>query len=426
MSTLVIAGLSWGDEGKGKLVDLLSEKALHVVRAQGGHNAGHTVSRKGQEYHFHLLPSGILNSNCSCYLGAGVALYPPQLLKEIDSLDFKLKPNQLFISPYAHIIMPYHIQLDEAKESVRGVHSIGTTKRGIGPCYVDRVDRIGIRVCDLIDPDCFDLALKRALLMKKDLFEHYGLNVDAQAIQNEYKKLAIRLKPMVAPVEVLLREAQMREEPILIEGAQGALLDVNYGTYPFVTSSQTTTNGMLSGCSVAPTTVDQVLGVLKAYQTRVGSGPFPTQFSKEEACNFLSPVEAREIGVSTGRDRRMGWFDLPLAKYGVMVSNATSFALMKLDILDKLDKIKICTHYLINGEKHELPPHSTFYFDSIKPQYIELNGWKTSTTNIQNFMDLPLAAQEYCNFIQSQLKIPLVLVSTSPDRDSVIYLEGDL
>ena len=356
--TVAVIGMQWGDEGKGKVVDLLSESAIHIARAQGGNNAGHTVVVSGKEYRFHLIPSGILYSHAKCYIGGGTVIDPKSFIGELETLrhygvDFA---KRLFISPYAHVVFPYHRLLDELNEKT---HAIGTTKRGIGPCYIDKVARLGLRVADLISRQTFPHKLAKTLLWKNLELErmhgHPPLNIDD--ILAEYLDYAEKLAPFVAPVEEMLYRAALNREKILFEGAQGSLLDVTFGTYPYVTSSCTIAGGIPSGLGVGPTSIDQVVGVTKAYTTRVGNGPFPTEFSHDENRFFPDHIASREIGVTTGRKRRIGWFDVPLLKHTIHLNGVDSLAIMKLDILDDLDEIRICVKYKIRKARNRPFPH---------------------------------------------------------------------
>ncbi|MCI5052499.1 MAG: adenylosuccinate synthetase [Simkaniaceae bacterium] len=372
MTVKMIVGLQWGDEGKGKIIDVLSSAATHIVRGQGGHNAGHTVIVSGEEFHFHLIPSGILYEHTRCYLGAGVVIDPNHLRKEIAQLEERGIPikDRLFISPYSHVITQEHIDRDERENA-----HLGTTKRGIGPCYTDRAARTGMRFFDYL------------------------------------QKHEDPLSSYLAPVEQMLDDAYDAGEEILIEGAQGALLDLYFGTYPYVTSSNTIAAGVCLGSGLPPLALDQVIGVIKAYQTRVGAGPFPT----EEA--FATPTEIREVGVSTGRDRRIGWFDAPLARFAIRRNGVNSLALTKLDILDSLEEIKICVAYDFGGERLDFPPPS---LEDVKPLYISMPGWQTSTTGMRQFDELPENAQNYIRKLEELCKMPISLLSVGPAREQML------
>ncbi|MCF7852277.1 MAG: adenylosuccinate synthase [Simkaniaceae bacterium] len=422
MQTSIVAGLGWGDEGKGKIIDYLSSQFRHIVRAQGGHNAGHTVTVGENEYHFHLLPSGILQPDCRCYLGSGAVIYPPQLFKEIEGLDFEVGNERLRISAYAHVIMPYHMLLDEEREKARKESPLGTTKRGIGPCYVDQVDRIGIRVIDLLKPADLKESLDRVWDIKNRDFELYGIQhqLDKEKIYSEYVEYGKKLSPFVSFIEEELYMAANRNESILVEGAQGALLDLGYGTYPFVTSSRTVPSGMLVGSCVPITSIGSILGVVKAYQTRVGEGPFPTELGENEKSLFMSLKEAREYGTTTGRARRIGWFDAVLTRHAVYTSGATTLALMKLDILDGLDEIYVCTEYEIDGKRWHLPPASTYELARAKPIYIKIPGWKCSTKMATTWDSLPEKAKDYVGYLEKLLELKFEIISVGPERNQTL------
>ncbi|MBF8263749.1 MAG: purA [Parachlamydiales bacterium] len=414
--------MQWGDEGKGKVVDLLSESAVHIARAQGGNNAGHTVVVSGKEYRFHLIPSGILYPHTRCYIGGGTVIDPKSLIGELDSLrhhgiSFE---KRLFISPYAHVIFPYHRILDELNE---GVHSIGTTKRGIGPCYVDKVGRRGLRMADLIAQDTFRDKLAKTLQWKnleiERLFGHKPLSLDE--ISDEYAAYAEQLAPFVAPVEEMLFRAGRNNEKILYEGAQGSLLDVTFGTYPFVTSSCTIAGGVCSGLGVGPSSIDRVVGVTKAYTTRVGNGPFVTELSSAELGLFPDHTAAREIGVTTGRKRRIGWFDAPLVTHTIHLNGVDTLAIMKLDILGDLDEIRICVGYKIGKKQIHTFPAMIENLALVEPIYETMPGWKCPIGSIQTFNDLPHAARAYVRRIEELCGVEVSLISVGPGREQTLW-----
>ncbi len=423
MPSIAVIGMQWGDEGKGKVIDLLSERALHIARAQGGNNAGHTIVAKGQEYRFHVVPSGIIYSHTNCYIGGGTVIDPLSLLLEFEELknhriDFE---DRLFLSRYAHVVMPYHRLLDQLAEKAKGSLAVGTTGRGIGPCYADKVNRCGIRIADFLNPQGFRALLERNLSMKnkelESLYAHSPLELDP--IFDEYQKLAERLKPFAASVEELLYTASKKGEKVLFEGAQGALLDNTFGTYPFVTSSCTLAGGVCSGAGVGPSLIDQTIGVAKAYTTRVGNGPFPTELKPEELARFPDHGAAREIGTTTGRKRRIGWLDVFLLKYTISLNGADSLALTKLDILDELDEIKICTGY-----KHcRYFPATLDELQSAAPIYETLKGWKRSTRGVEVFHDLPNAAKAYVRRIEELCGVPVAIVSVGPEREKTLWMD---
>ncbi|MBX9744923.1 MAG: adenylosuccinate synthase, partial [Chlamydiales bacterium] len=395
---MIIVGMQWGDEGKGKVIDLFSEKAQHIARAQGGDNAGHTVIVEGAEYRFHLVPSGILYPHTKCYIGGGTVVDPDSLLREIQGLEalgVKCK-GRLLVSPYAHVVMPYHRLQDREEEREKGSFSVGTTGRGIGPCYADKIGRLGIRIADLLCPDGFRKQLEWIREYKKTK------NWDVNSLAEEYGCYAEKLAPYIGPVENLLFEAHRKGEKVLFEGAQGALLDVTFGTYPFVTSSCTLSGGIFSGLGIGPHAAGSVLGVAKAYTTRVGHGPFPTEF-KEGV--FFDHTAAREIGVTTGRKRRMGWLDLFMLRHTAALNGIDSLALMKLDILDGLEEIKVCVGYKLNGQLLQTFPVVYRQLSEVEPVYETFAGWKEPTGEVRFFEDLPSLAQTYIRFLEQFLGV---------------------
>lgn len=407
MNSIAVVGMQWGDEGKGKVIDLFSEKARHIARAQGGNNAGHTVIVEGKEYRFHLIPSGILNPQAKCYIGGGTVIDPVSLCEEIEGLR-KMGisvADRLFLSGYAHVVMPYHRAMDrKVEESL----AIGTTGKGIGPCYGDKVGRIGIQLADLVHLERFREKLKAR-----------GM----EGIYEEYLPAAEKLREYVAPVEEMLFEAGKRGEKILFEGAQGALLDITFGTYPFVTSSCTLAGGICSGLGVGPTKVDHVVGAAKAYTTRVGNGPFPTEFLSEEMSLFPDHTAAREIGVTTGRKRRMGWLDVCILRHTMILNGASSLALMKLDILDELEKIKICVGYKLKGKPFSGFPVSNEDLARVEPIYETVDGWMAPTSHIHLYHDLPQPAKKYIRRIEELLGLSVSLISVGPERHQTIWMD---
>jgi adenylosuccinate synthase len=424
MPAIAVIGMQWGDEGKGKVVDLLSESAVHIARAQGGNNAGHTVVVSGVDYRFHLIPSGILYPHTKCYIGGGTVVDPKSLLEEIEALRHHgiHYEKRLFISPYAHVIFPYHRILDELAE---GVQAIGTTKRGIGPCYVDKVGRLGLRIGDLVAKDTFPGKLAKTLHWKNLELErlHGHAPLPIEEIVSEYLLYADRLMPFVAPVEEMLYKASRNGEKILLEGAQGSLLDITFGTYPFVTSSCTIAGGIPSGLGMGPTRIDRVIGVTKAYTTRVGNGPFTTELSREELGLFPDHIAAREIGVTTGRKRRIGWFDAPLMRHTIQLNGADSLAIMKLDILDQLDEIKICVGYKIGREEIRTFPATIEELAEVRGVYETALGWKCAIGSVHLYDELPHAAKSYIRRIEELCGVSVGLVSVGPSRDQTIWLD---
>ncbi len=427
MSSLAVIGMQWGDEGKGKVVDLLSEIAHHTARAQGGNNAGHTVIVQGTEYRFHLIPSGILYPHTKCYIGGGTVIDPPSLLAEIEGLKKHglAYEKRLFISLYAHIVMPYHRLIDRLVEEAKGSAAVGTTGRGIGPCYVDKVNRCGIRLADLLSVETFQAKLDSVLALKnrelQGMFGHAPL--EAKEIYEEYCAYAEQLRPFAAPIEEMLYEAGKKGDKILFEGAQGSLLDVTFGTYPFVTSSCTLAGGVSSGLGIGPTQVRGTVGVTKAYTTRVGNGPFPTELQGDELSLFPDHAEAREIGVTTGRKRRIGWIDLFMLRHTICLNGVDSLAMMKLDILDHLEEIQLCVGYKINGRTIRSFPATIEELQRIEPVYETVPGWKTSTREISLYNELPAHAKRYLKRIEQVLDVPISLISVGPERHQTIWME---
>ena len=422
MTTLIIVGLQWGDEGKGKIVDLLSNQVGHIIRSQGGHNAGHTVVVGDEEYSFHMIPSGILYPHTYCYLGGGVVIEPEHLIKEIEGLEKRgiSFEGRFFISKYAHLIFPFHILLDEYTEEQKGKRAVGTTGSGIGPCYADKATRIGMRVVDLLDPQAFKEKLRRALEEKNKLFEmlYDKPCLEFEPIYERYIDYAKKLRPFIADVEHLIHKARTEKKNILVEGAQGALLDINFGTYPFVTSSNTTSGGVLAGSGIGPLQIDKVLGIVKAYTTRVGNGPFPTEFSED----LIDHKQAREFGTTTGRRRRAGWFDAFLVRFGLEMSGVSSIVLTKLDILDTFKEIKICIGYELDGQRLPCPPADPEEFDRVQPIYEVAAGWETSTKDVQVFDDLPINAKKYIRRLERLCDTSVDVLSLGPKRKNTIII----
>jgi adenylosuccinate synthase len=420
---VAVVGMQWGDEGKGKVIDLLSENAQHIARAQGGNNAGHTIVVKGKEFRFHLIPSGILYPHTKCYIGGGTVIDPAWILQEMGELTKHGIDHvkRLYISFYAHIVFPYHRLIDQLSEREKGAGLIGTTGRGIGPCYTDKINRCGIRLADLLNPEVFRSKLQAALAAKNRVLERdYGQEpLEFETVFEEYRVYAEKLAPFAAPVEELLYAAAKKQERVLFEGAQGALLDVTFGTYPFVTSSCTLSGGVCAGLGLGPSKVDEVVGVTKAYTTRVGSGPFPTELSEAEQRLFPDHSMSREVGTTTGRKRRMGWFDAFLLKHTICLNGADSLALTKLDILDDLDEIKICTGY-----KHcKMFPATVDELSRAVPIYESHPGWKKSTRDVQIYDDLPSQAKAYIRRIEQLCELPVSIISTGPEREKTLWLD---
>lgn len=421
MASVVLIGTQWGDEGKGKVTDFLAEKADLVVRYQGGNNAGHTVVVKGEEFKLHLIPSGILYEDKTCVIGNGVVVDPKVLLEELAYLsERKVKTGKLLISSNAHVIMPYHRLLDALEEDSRGEHKIGTTKRGIGPAYMDKTLRIGIRIMDLIDDEEFAAKLRRNLQEKNNLLTKvYGVEpLDYDTIYQEYSGYAQKIRSLVADSSLVIDESLKAGEKVLFEGAQGTLLDLDHGTYPYVTSSHPIAGGACIGAGVGPTRINRVVGVIKAYTTRVGEGPFPTELLDETG--ELMRQNGHEFGTTTGRARRCGWFDAVIARYAVRVSGISDFALMKLDVLSGFEKIKICVGYRVNNEVIYEFPQSQKIFKVCEPVYEVIEGWQEDITGVTRFEDLPKAAQDYVTRIEQLTETQVTLIAVGPGREQTI------
>ncbi len=419
----VIVGAQWGDEGKGKIIDILSAGVDWVVRYQGGSNAGHTVVVDGKGYVFHLIPSGILHKAKICCIGNGVTIDPESLLEEIQSLSEARIPidGRLKISELAHVIMPYHKVLDKLRESKR-THRIGTTGRGIGPCYADKINRCGIRMVDLLNPVVFKEKLKDNLKEKNEIFKkvyrHKGYELDA--IYKKYLSFGRVLAPYICDTAVLLNEAIGKKRDLLFEGAQGTFLDIDFGTYPFVTSSSATSGGACIGSGVSPTKIDKVIGVVKAYTTRVGEGPFPTEFS--ECFADLIRKKGNEFGATTGRPRRCGWFDAVLAKRAVLLNGINELALTKMDILDGLKTLQIATAYKYRGKIFRQFPSDSEVLANAKPVYRQVRGWEQPSTNVRRYKDLPSNAKNYIHLLEDMLQTKVKIVSVGSSRDETIFL----
>jgi adenylosuccinate synthase len=426
MANVVVLGTQWGDEGKGKIVDCLTEKADVVARFQGGHNAGHTVVIKDTQYILHIIPSGILHAEKLCLIGNGVVIEPKSMIAEINELkDRGLKVgDNLKISKNAHVIMPYHIALDQQREAKKGKKKIGTTGRGIGPSYVDKVGRHGIRMADLLWPDVFREKLEVALDEVNFLLtEKYGSEaLDADTIYNEYMDYAQVLKEYIDDTDVIIYNMMQEKKNVLFEGAQGTLLDIDHGTYPFVTSSNATAGGVCTGFGVGPTTIDAVLGVVKAYTTRVGGGPFPTELH-DDLGEKLREVGG-EFGATTGRPRRCGWLDFVALKHAVRINGLTGLIITKLDILDTIDTIKVCVAYEFNGKRLTVFPKEPEILEKCVPVYEDVQGWNENTIGITEFDSLPAKAKEYIRLIEERLGVPVDLISTGQKRDQLITMRS--
>ena len=420
MPNIVIVGAQWGDEGKGKIVDYLTDQTEIVVRAQGGNNAGHTVISEGEKYVLHLIPSGILWPGKTCVIGNGVVIDPVSLLEEIDTLakqGVTVESDRLLISNRAHLVLPSHRALDALAESSRGDGKIGTTKRGIGPAYSDKIDRSGLRLHELFE-DSFPQRLTQNLTACNELLDAADMEtIDVAASLAAYTKAAERLRPFVCDTIAFLHQALSESRSLLFEGAQGTYLDVDFGTYPYVTSSNTTSGGACTGSGVPPQRIDKVVGVIKAYTTRVGEGPFPTE---DDSFGDVLHGMGREFGATTGRERRCGWLDLVLLRYAAYVNGIDELAMTNLDGLDGLDEIPVCTHYELDGKKLDLPPASADDLARCKPVYETLPGWKTSIEEARHLADLPEKAREYLDYVTRTTGVPITSVGVGPDRTQTL------
>jgi adenylosuccinate synthase len=424
---IVLLGAQWGDEGKGKATDILGDRVKYVVRYQGGNNAGHTVVIGDQKYALHLLPSGILTPTCIPVIGNGVVIDPAVLLEEIRGLNERgVDTSNLKISTNAHLITPYHRTIDKVSERFLGKAKIGTTGRGIGPAYADKINRIGIRVQDLFDTSILRQKIEGALKDKNQVlvkvFNRKGLEIDE--ILKEYLEYAEILRPYVTDTSLLLNQALERGENILLEGSQGTLLDVDHGTYPFVTSSNPTAGGASTGSGIGPTKISRVIGIVKAYTTRVGSGPFPTELFDEDGEKLRSI--GGEVGVTTGRARRCGWYDAPIARYAVRINGLTDFFLTKLDVLTGWEKIPVCVAYEIDGRRVEELPASQSDFHHAKPIYEYLPGWSENISKARKLSDLPINAQGYIKFLEEISGAPMSAIGVGPGREETILVRDFL
>ena len=425
MSSLVVVGVQWGDEGKGKITDFLAEKADMVVRFQGGNNAGHTVVVDDKSYKMHLIPSGILYKDKICIMGNGMVIDPAVLLSEIDTLVANgFSADNLKISSSAHLIMPYHIVLDQVEEESRGSEKIGTTKRGIGPAYRDKYSRTGIRIHELLHEKIFREHLRRNLAEKNAILTaiYKQPAMDADKIADEYLGYAQKLARYITDTSVLINMNLEDNKFVLFEGAQGTLLDIDHGTYPFVTSSNTTSGGACAGAGVGPLAINKVLGVTKAYVTRVGEGPFPTELA--DAQGEAIRQKGMEFGTTTGRPRRCGWFDAVIGRYSVRLSGISHLAITKLDVLSGLDSIKICTGYRLNGEVVTSVPVDLQEFSACEPIYEEMPGWQEDITGCRKIEELPVAARNYLDRICGLMGADPAIVAVGPGRDQTIVLKN--
>jgi adenylosuccinate synthase len=423
MPAIVLIGAQWGDEGKGKATDLLGDSVQYVVRYQGGNNAGHTVVIGDEKYALHVLPSGVLSPAVTPVIGNGVVIDPKALFEEIDALEERgVSCDRLLVSANAHLIMPYHRALDKVSERFLGNAKIGTTGRGIGPTYGDKIARVGIRVQDLFDPGILRQKLDLALRDKNQLLTkvYNRRAIDARQIADDYLAYGERMRPYVTDTGLVLGQALDEGATVLLEGAQGSLLDIDHGTYPFVTSSNPTAGGACVGSGVGPTRISKVIGIVKAYTTRVGSGPFPTELN-DEFGEFLRKVGG-EYGVTTGRARRTGWFDAVIARYATRVNGVTDFFVTKLDVLSNLDKVPVCVAYEVDGRRYDEIPMTQTEFHHAKPVYEYLDGWWEDISEAKSFEDLPKAARDYVRTIEELSGAPVAAVGVGPRRDQTLSL----
>ncbi len=421
---VVVLGTQWGDEGKGKIVDLLTDQVAAVVRFQGGHNAGHTLVIEGRKTALHLIPSGILRSHVACLIGNGVVVSPEALLKEVRELEERgvAVRDRLRISYACPLILPTHVRIDVARERARGNDKIGTTGRGIGPAYEDKVSRRGLRIGDLLNEVTFEQKLRDIMEYHNFVLTQYFKEeaVDIDQAFSDLKAMGSEILPMAADVTDLLHDYRKRGEHILFEGAQGSLLDIDLGTYPYVTSSNTTAGGTATGTGFGPLFLDYVLGITKAYTTRVGSGPFPTELFDKFGQHLA--VKGNEVGTTTGRARRCGWFDAVALRHAIQINSVSGICLTKLDVLDGLDAVKVCVGYKTpNGELHR-PPIGCDNYSDIEPVYEELPGWQDSTVGLTSIDQLPENALAYIRFLEQQIEAPIDIISTGPDRIETIIL----
>jgi adenylosuccinate synthase len=423
MSVTIAVGAQWGDEGKGKIIDLLGSKAELVVRYQGGANAGHTVKINEKKFILHMIPSGVLNDNTTSCIGNGVVFDYESFIAELEMLKKEgiVPDGRLFLSPYSHVVMPYHKEIDRALENNRK-NKIGTTFKGIGPAYQDKVSRCGIRVADIIDEEYFPVVLKNNIELKNNMFEKiFGEKnkFDYETIYNDCLKKFDLIKKYVKDVSIIIDEALIKKQSILFEGAQGTLLDIDFGTYPFVTSSNTTSGGVCTGTGISPTKINNVLGVMKAYTTRVGNGPFVTELF-DETGKYLQE-KGHEVGATTGRQRRCGWFDALIARYSARINGLTSIALTKIDVLGGLDKIKVCVGYKYKNEilKEFIPLANVL--ENCEPVYEEIDGWKEDISEIKEYSKLPENTRKYIDHIEKVSGVRVEIVSVGPERNQSIF-----
>lgn len=419
MAGVVVVGSQWGDEGKGKITDYLAQKADLVVRYSGGNNAGHTIVYEGKKFALRLIPSGIFTAG-EVIMGNGMVINPKAFLEEVSYLnDAGINTGKIHISDRAHVILPYHIKIDALEEKLRGEGAIGTTGRGIGPAYVDKYDRCGIRIGEFVNEEIFKKRIHQVIEFKKQLYPQ--LNVDADSIFEEYKEYAKKMKPLVCDTGALLDEALLNHKKVLFEGAQGAMLDIDYGTYPFVTSSNPGANGVCAGASIGPLYINEVIGIVKAYTTRVGAGAFPTEIDGNLA-DFIREA-GHEYGTVTKRPRRVGWFDAVVVNQSRRMSSLTGISLMLLDVLSGIETLKLCTAYMLDDQKIYALPSTVEELERCKPVYEEMPGWKEDISNVSSFEELPINCQNYIRRIEELVHCPITIFSVGPDRKQTIILK---
>ena len=419
MAGVVVVGSQWGDEGKGKITDYLAQKADLVVRYSGGNNAGHTIVYEGKKFALRLIPSGIFTAG-EVIMGNGMVINPKAFLEEVSYLnDAGINTGKIHISDRAHVILPYHIEIDALEEKLRGESAIGTTGRGIGPAYVDKYDRCGIRIGEFVNEEIFKKRIHQVIEFKKQLYPQ--LNVDADSIFEEYKEYAKKMKPLVCDTGALLDEALLNHKKVLFEGAQGAMLDIDYGTYPFVTSSNPGANGVCAGASIGPLYINEVIGIVKAYTTRVGAGAFPTEIDGNLA-DFIREV-GHEYGTVTKRPRRVGWFDAVVVNQSRRMSSLTGISLMLLDVLSGIETLKLCTAYMLDDQKIYALPSTVEELERCKPVYEEMPGWEEDISNVSSFEELPINCQNYIRRIEELVHCPITIFSVGPDRKQTIILK---
>ena len=427
MATLAVVGTQWGDEGKGKAIDYLATRADMVVRAQGGNNAGHSVVIDGKKYALHLIPSGVLNPSAVNIIGNGVVFDPAGFFEEVENLEKDgIDTSNIYISDRAHIVFPYHKMLDALSEAAKGKSKVGTTNKGIGPCYMDKVERTGLRLCDMMDDDIFVKKLSEQIDRKNQIITKvYGAEaIDKETMVAEYLEYARKLRPYVRDTSVMVYEAIKSGRKVLFEGAQGAMLDIDLGTYPYVTSSHPISGGFTTGAGVGPQSIEEVIGIVKAYTTRVGAGPFVTE-EDNEIGDAIREI-GHEYGVTTGRPRRCGWLDLVVIRYAARINGLTGISLMLLDVLDQFETVNVCVGYETpDGEVITDFPASLDLLEACKPVYKELKGWNTSTTECRTYEALPQEAKDYIGVIEEFTGIPVRIISVGPDREQTM-VRGEL